>query len=51
MYNDQDETKEEQGNRIECFWKKGNQQFTEEGRKAEITLDLVLQARAKLSDN
>ena len=31
--------------------KKGNQQFTMEGRNAEITVDLVLQARAKTSDN
>ena len=31
--------------------KKGIRQFTEEGRSAEITADLVLQARAKLSDN
>ena len=31
--------------------KKRNQQFTEEGRNAEITIDQVLQARAKLSDN
>ena len=37
--------------RIEYFWKTRNQQFTEEGRKAEITVDLVLQARAKLSGN
>ena len=48
---DQEETKEAQESRIEYFKKKGNQQFTEEGRKAEITVDLVLQARAKLSDN
>ena len=26
-------------------------QFTEDGRNAEITVDLVLQARANLSDN
>ena len=31
---------------------KGDQQFTVEGRNAEeITVDLVLQARAKMSDN
>ena len=30
---------------------KGNQQFTEDRRSTEITVDLVLQARAKLSDN
>ena len=31
--------------------KKGVQHFTEDGRNAEITVDLVLQAMAKLSDN
>ena len=36
---------------IEFFRKKGNQQFTEEGRNAEITVDLVLQARVSLSEN
>ena len=46
-YTDMEETKEEQENRIEYFWKKGNQQFTEDGR----TVDPVLQARAKLSEN
>ena len=51
MYTDQEETKEVQENRIEYFKKKGEQQFTEEGRTAEITVDLVLQARAKMSDN
>ena len=33
------------------FKKKGDQQFTMEGRNAEITVDPVLQARAKMSDN
>ena len=46
-----EETTEAQESRIEYFWKRGNQQFTEDGRNAEITVDLVLQARAKLSDN
>ena len=31
--------------------KKGDEQFTMEARNAEITVDLVLQARAKMSDN
>ena len=31
--------------------KKGDQQFTVEGRTLEITVDFVLQARAKMSDN
>ena len=35
----------------DIFWKKGNQQFTEDGRNAEITVDPVLQARSKLSEN
>ena len=51
VHTDKELTKEEQENRIEYFKKKGNQQFTEEGRNAEITADLVLQSRAKLSDN
>ena len=48
---DLEETKEVQECRIQYFKKKGNQQFTEEGRKAEITVELVLQARDNLSDN
>ena len=51
MYTDLEETKEAQESRIEYFRKNGNQHFTEEGRNAEITVDLVLQARAKLSDD
>ena len=51
VYTDQDETKEVQENRIEYFKKKGEQQFTKEGRSAEITVDLMLQARAKMSNN
>ena len=47
VYTDQEETKEVQQNRIEYFAR----EFTVEGRTAEITVDLVLQARAKLSDN
>ena len=46
-----EETKEAQESRIECFKQKGNQQFTEDGRRTEITIDLLLQAKAKLSDN
>ena len=51
MYVDQEETQDAQEGRIEYFKKKGNQQITEEGRNAEITIDLVLQARVKMSDN
>ena len=50
MYTDSEETVVQE-NRNEYFRKKGNQQFTEDGRNAEITADLVLQARARLSDN
>ena len=31
--------------------KKGDQQFTVDGRRAEITIDPVLQARAKMTGN
>ena len=51
VYTDQEETREVQENRVEYFKKKGNQQFIVDGRKAEITVDFVLQARAKMSDN
>ena len=50
-YTDQEATREVQENRIEYFKKMGDQQFTVNGRRAEITVDLVLQARAKMSDN
>ena len=48
VYTDLEETKEVHESRIEYFKQKGDQQFTEEGRSAEITVDLVLQAGAKL---
>ena len=51
VHTHQEDTKEVQESRIDFFQKKRNQQFTEDGRSAEITVDLVLQARAKLSDN
>ena len=51
MYTDQEATREVQENRIEYFKKMGDQQFTVNGRRAEITVDLVLQTRAKMSDN
>ena len=45
-------TKQEvQEKRIEYFKRKGDRQFTDDGRGAEITIDLVLQARAKMSEN
>ena len=51
VHTDQEETREVQENRIESFKKRGDQQFTLDGRNAEITVDLVFQARAKMSDN
>ena len=48
---DQEETREVQVNRIEQFIKKRDQQFIMEGRNAEITVDLVLQVRAKMCDH
>ena len=45
VYTDQKETREVQEQRIEYFKKKGDQQFTDDGRGAEITIDMVLQAR------
>ena len=51
VYTDQEETRQVQENRIEYFKKKGDQQFTVDGREAEITVDVVLQARAKVCDN
>ena len=52
-YTDQEETTEVQEKRIKYFKKKGDRQFTEDGRGAEITIDLVLlvlQAKAKMSE-
>ena len=46
-----EETKEVQEKQLNISEKKGNLQFTENGRNAEITVDLVLQVRAKLSEN
>ena len=51
VYTDQKETREVQDKRIEYFRKKGDQRFTVDGRRAEITVDLVLQVWAKMSDN
>ena len=51
VYTGQEETEEVQESRIEYLKKKRDLQFAEDGRSAEITVDLVLQAGAKLSDN
>ena len=51
MDTDKEETNETQEDRIEFLKKKGDRHFTVEGRTAEIKVDLVLQARAKMSDN
>ena len=36
-----------QGGRVEDFKREGDQHFTDDGRRAKITIDLLLQARAK----
>ena len=41
VYTDQEEMREVQEESIEYFKKKGNSQFSEEGRNEEITVDLV----------
>ena len=51
VYTDQEETREQQEKRMKYFKKQGHRQSTEDGRRAEITVDLVLKARAKMSDN
>ena len=51
MYADPEETREVQEKRIECLKEKGDRHFTDDGKGAEITVDLVLQGRAKMSDN
>ena len=50
VYTDLDE-KKRIAKTIEYFEKKGHRHFAEAGRGAEITVDLVLQARAKMSEN
>ena len=51
MCTDQDVTRDVQKKRIKHFKKRGDQHFTVYGRRAEITVDLVLQAKAKMSEN
>ena len=51
MCTDQDVTRDVQKKRIKHFKKRGDQHFTDDGRRAEITVDLVLQAKAKMSEN
>ena len=48
VYTDQEETREVQESTSK---KKGDQQFTDDGRVAEITIDLALQGRAKMKVN
>ena len=48
---DPEKTKVVQEGRIEFFKRQGDQHFTKNGRGADITIDLVLQARAKMSEN
>ena len=47
----EEETIEEQTQRIAWYTKKKVEHFTEQGRVAEISVDLELQAKALLSDN
>ena len=51
VYTDPEETKKVQEGRLEHVKKKRDQRFTDEERKVEITINLVLQGRAKMSDN
>ena len=51
VHTGQEETEEVQKERIEYFKMKGDWQLLEEGRAAAMTVDLVSQARAKLSNN
>ena len=48
---DKEETKGFQQNRFDYFTRKGDQYFAEGGRIAEITVDPVLQRRARMSNN
>ena len=41
----------EEKRRKQKFKMKGDLHFTDDGRRAESTVDLVLQARAKMSEN
>ena len=43
VYTDPDETKEVQVTKFECFKKTGNRHFADDGRGAELTIDLALQ--------
>ena len=47
MYTDQEETREVQEKRIEYFKKKGDRHFTEDGRGAEIPVDLGIAGQGK----
>ena len=48
---DPEETIEEQKQMIEWYKTKGDEHLTQQGSVAEISVDLVLQAKALLSDN
>ena len=47
VYADPDETREVQEKKIEYFKRKGDRQFTDDGRGAEITIDLVPAGQSK----
>ena len=48
---DPEETIEEQEKRVMKYNEVGDRHFTEEGSVADISIDLVVQARAKISEN
>ena len=50
VYEDVEATIEKQEDRIKEYKTKGNRHITEEGRFPEFTIDLVLQARAKMPE-
>ena len=51
VFADPNETREVKERRIEFFKKKGDRHFTNDGRGADISVDLVLEASAKMSEN
>ena len=51
VFADHEETRRVQEKRIDCLRKNGDRHFTDDGRRVEIPIDLVLQARAKMSEN
>ena len=50
VYTDQHDTREVQEQIIEYFKKKGDRQFTDDEKRAEITVDLVLRGSKFVGD-